>query len=515
MHIGKAICGFRWFPVPIALYPATSEREKVSFNQINRETGHRIRYRKVDAETGEEVPSDQIIKGYEVAKGEYVEITDEELESVALESTKTIDIDEFVPRNEIDELYNIRPYYIAPDGKVGEDAFVVIRNIIEQMKMVAIGRVVLTSREHVIAITPRGKGLMGTLLRFPYEVRDAGEYFDDIPNVKLTKDMMDLARHIVETKSGHFKPEKFEDHYEHALKELIEKKAKGEKIEVPKEQPTGKVINLMDALRRSVQAENRRPRTARRRQKRPQERRRTKGNAAADCRKKSRQGRGRESNPKSRQAPQSRLGTRVEFFSRSLSGQRFNPPQYCRIPALRSADGRVAGEDFWPRRSAAGFAVLCGCFCATAQERPPPRSCAVERPSPAARPASPSMAAPSCSMTAAKSAWPRSKCRRFRRRRNARARRRGGKGRAGGAAWRRRGRPQTGGTAENRSLWPARRLRLCGARRRGTLGAGGFARGRFCPRRGPRWQPRLREGTPEPGKCCAERQAWPLGQFVL
>ena len=177
------------------------------------------------------------------------------MKSVALDSTRTIEIDEFVPRDEIDELYGIRPYYIAPDGKVGEDAFVVIRNAIEQMKMVAIGRVVLTSREHVIAIAPRGKGLMGTLLRFPYEVRDAGEYFDDIPNVKLTKDMMDLARHIVETKAGHFKPQEFEDHYEHALKELIEKKAKGEKIEAPKHEPSGKVINLMDALRRSVQAE--------------------------------------------------------------------------------------------------------------------------------------------------------------------------------------------------------------------------------------------------------------------
>jgi DNA end-binding protein Ku len=240
---------------PIALFPATSEREKVSFNQINKTTGHRIRYRKVDAETGDEVPSEDIIKGFEVAKGEYIEITDDEIESVALESTKTIEIDEFVPQDEIDELYNIRPYYIAPDGKVGQDAFVVIRNIIEQMKMVAIGRVVLTSREHVIAITPRDKGLMGTLLRFPYEVRDPAEFFDDIPNVKLTKDMMELARHIVETKSGHFDPEKFEDHYEHALKDLIEKKAKGEKIEAPKEQPTGKVINLMDALRRSVQAE--------------------------------------------------------------------------------------------------------------------------------------------------------------------------------------------------------------------------------------------------------------------
>ncbi len=240
---------------PIALYPATSEREKISFNQINKATGNRIRYRKVDAETGEEVPSDEIIKGYEVAKGQYIEVTDDELAAVALESTKTIDIDEFVPKTEIDELYNIRPYYIAPDGKVGQDAFVVIRDAIEQMKMVAIGRVVLTSREHVIAITPRGKGLMGTLLRFPYEVRDSGEYFDDISTVKITKDMMDLAKHIVETKSGHFKPQEFEDHYEHALQELIEKKAKGAKIEIAKEQPPAKVINLMDALRRSVQAE--------------------------------------------------------------------------------------------------------------------------------------------------------------------------------------------------------------------------------------------------------------------
>ena len=187
---------------PIALYPATSERDKISFNQINRATNHRIRYRKVDAETGEEVASDQIVKGYEVAKGEYVEIGDDELQAISLDSTKTIEIDEFVPRSEIDELYLIRPYYIAPDGKVGQDAFVVIRNVIEQMKMAALGRVVLTSREHVIALEPRGKGLMGTLLRYPYEVRDAGEYFDDIPDVKLTKDMMDLARHIVETKAG-------------------------------------------------------------------------------------------------------------------------------------------------------------------------------------------------------------------------------------------------------------------------------------------------------------------------
>jgi DNA end-binding protein Ku len=240
---------------PIQLFPATSEREKISFNQINKRTGNRIRYRKVDEHTGEEVPNEDIVKGYEVAKGEYVEIAEDELGAIALESKKTIDIDEFVPKTEIDELYNIRPYYIVPDGEVGQDAFAVIRSIIQQMNMVAIGRVVLTTREHVVAMEPRGKGIVGTLLRYPYEIRNENEYFDEIPDLKLGKDMMDLARHIVETKSGHFKPEKFEDHYEAALKELIAKKAKGIKIEVPRERASGKVINLMDALRQSVQAE--------------------------------------------------------------------------------------------------------------------------------------------------------------------------------------------------------------------------------------------------------------------
>ncbi|HEY6858769.1 MAG TPA: Ku protein [Pseudolabrys sp.] len=240
---------------PIQLFPATSEREKVSFNQINKETGNRIRYRKVDEDTGEEVDSENIVKGYQIAKGQYIVIDDDELESITLESTKTIEIDKFVPKPEIDDLYNIRPYYIAPDGKVGQDAFVVIRDIIEKMNMVALGRVVLTSREHVIAMQPRGKGIMGTLLRYPYEVRDEKEYFDDIPTLKVGKDMMDLAKHIVETKSGHFEPEQFEDHYEVALKELIEKKSKGIKIEAPRERAPAKVINLMDALRRSVKEE--------------------------------------------------------------------------------------------------------------------------------------------------------------------------------------------------------------------------------------------------------------------
>ena len=153
-------------------------------------------------------------------------------------------------------------------GKVGQDAFVVIRKIIEQMKMVAIGRVVLTSREHVVAMEPRGKGIMGTLLRYPYEIRDEHEYFDQIPDLKLGKDMMDLAKHIVETKSGHFEPEKFEDHYEAALKELIEKKIKGIELEVPEARAPVTVINLMDALRRSIEQEKRPSAAAKKRRRR-------------------------------------------------------------------------------------------------------------------------------------------------------------------------------------------------------------------------------------------------------
>jgi len=247
---------------PIELFPATSEREKISFHQINRKTGNRIKYLKVDAETGKPVDSEDIVKGYEVGKGEFLEITEDELEAIALESTKTIDIDEFVPKDEIDQLYNIRPYYIAPDGKAGAEAFAVIREAIADLDMVALGRVVLTSREHVMALEPRGAGLMGTLLRYPYEIRDEDAYFDDIPKARVTKDMLELARHIISTKKGHFEPKKFEDHYEQALRELIAKKRKGEHIEAPEKREPAKVINLMDALRRSVEAEGGRARTA-------------------------------------------------------------------------------------------------------------------------------------------------------------------------------------------------------------------------------------------------------------
>jgi len=240
---------------PVALFPASSEREKIRFHQINKATGNRIKYRKVDAETEDDVDTSDIVKGYEVGKGEYIELEPEELEAVAVESTRTLEIDEFVPKKEIDELYLNNPYYVVPDGDVGQQAFAVIREAIRKEGMVALGRVVFTSREHVIALEPRGKGLLGITLRYPYEIRKEDQYFDEIENEKIPKDMLELAAHIVETKSGHFNPQKFEDHYEEALKDLLKKKQAGEKIEAPKEREPAKVISLMDALRRSVGAE--------------------------------------------------------------------------------------------------------------------------------------------------------------------------------------------------------------------------------------------------------------------
>ena len=249
---------------PVSLFPATSEREKIRFHQLNKSTGNRVRYRKVDEETGDEVEQADIIKGYEVEKDAYIELTKEELEAAAIESLRMIDIDQFVPEKEIDELYVGNPYYIVPDGEVGAQAFAVIREAIKQEGMVALGRVVFTSREHVIGLKPRGKGLMGVTLRYPYEVRKEEEYFDDIPDEKVTKDMLELARHIVESKAGHFHPEKFEDHYENALNDLLKKKQSGEKIVATKEKEPSKVINLMDALRRSAKGDTARRQPAKR-----------------------------------------------------------------------------------------------------------------------------------------------------------------------------------------------------------------------------------------------------------
>jgi DNA end-binding protein Ku len=214
-----------------------------------------LKQQNVDSETGEVVPREDTARGYEVAKGQYLIVEDEELDAVQIESTRTIEIDQFVPKSEIDERYIDSPYYLAPDGKVGQDAFAVIRETIAKLNMVALGRVVLTRREHVIALEPKGRGLLGLTFRYPYEVRDEAPYFEDIPELNLPKEMLDLATHIVNTKTGHFEPSQFQDRYENALIDLLRKKEAGEKIEPARESAAPRLVNLMDALRASIDAE--------------------------------------------------------------------------------------------------------------------------------------------------------------------------------------------------------------------------------------------------------------------
>src|SRR5437762_9360051 len=238
---------------PVVLYPAATSVEKTRFHMINKETGNRLKQQMVDAETGDIVESDQKGRGYELKKGEYVEVEKEELEAVQIESNHTIDIDSFVPLDEIDKRYLNHPYYIVPDGKAGIDAFAVIRDAMKDKDRVAVARIVLTSREHVIAIEPLGKGLLGTTLRYPYELRDEDEYFDDIRNPKISKDMVELASHILDSKAAHFDPSKFKDEYEDALKALVKRKAAGKPVKAaePEERPSN-VISLMDALQQSL-----------------------------------------------------------------------------------------------------------------------------------------------------------------------------------------------------------------------------------------------------------------------
>jgi Ku protein len=238
---------------PVLLYPASTSADKTRFHMINKETGNRLKQQMVDAETGDIVEGDQKGRGYELKKGEYVEVEKDELDAVQVESNHTIDIDSFVPSDEIDKRYLNHPYYIVPDGKAGVDAFAVIRDAMKDQGRVALARIVLTNREHIIAIEPRGKGLLGTTLRYPYELRDEDEYFDDIKNPKISKDMIELAGHILKTKAAHFDPSKFKDEYENALKALVKRKAAGKPVKTAEraEKPDN-VISLMDALKQSL-----------------------------------------------------------------------------------------------------------------------------------------------------------------------------------------------------------------------------------------------------------------------
>ena len=237
---------------PVALYTATSSASHVSFHLINPETNNRIRMVATDPDTGP-VERSELVKGYEVSKDEYVLFDDEDFDKVKLESTRTISIDEFVDEDDIDRLYWDSPFYVVPEKGVGAEAFAVIRDSMKAAGKIALGCLVLRNRERQIALEVRGKGLVAYTLRPHEEVRDAADYFDDIPTVKADKDMVDIATRIIAQKEAAFDPSEFRDRYDEALKEMIKAKQKGGKglVEAPEPDDTN-VVDLMAALRASL-----------------------------------------------------------------------------------------------------------------------------------------------------------------------------------------------------------------------------------------------------------------------
>ncbi len=266
----------------VAVFPATTTSQRVHFNVINRKTGNRIHTKVVDAQTGREVDDADRVKGYKQKSGDYTLLEDEDLDAVALESTHTIDIEAFVPRAEVDEIYLDESLYIVPTDDVGVEAYAVIRKAMEQEHLVGLARVVMYRRERLLMLEPRGKGIAATLLRYNNEVRDADDYFDDIPAARVSPDMLDLAVHILKSKVTKFDPDKFEDRYETALKKLIAAKRQGKELPEAPQPRESNVIDLMDALRKSVKAgkgdggSQRRAKTATARKRAPAKRRKLK-----------------------------------------------------------------------------------------------------------------------------------------------------------------------------------------------------------------------------------------------
>jgi DNA end-binding protein Ku len=236
---------------PVALYTATRSSGDVHFHLINPKTRNRTRMVTTDPDTGPIERSD-LVKGYEVAKGEYVLLSDDEIRSVKLESTKTIEIERFVPEEDIDRLYWDNPYYLAPSGKMAQEPFAVIRTAMEKAGQVALGRVVLATRERILALEPRGKGILAYTIRAEAEVRRPDEIFDDIADLKPDPQMVAIAEKIIEQQEEAFDPGVFVDRYEQALKKLIADKQKGRKVASVAEPEDTNVVDLMAALRASL-----------------------------------------------------------------------------------------------------------------------------------------------------------------------------------------------------------------------------------------------------------------------
>jgi DNA end-binding protein Ku len=238
---------------PVALYTATNSGGDVHFNLINPKTNNRIKMITTDPDTGP-IERSELVKGYEVAKGEYILLTDEEIRSVKLESTKTITIERFVPSGEIDRIYWDNPYYLAPDGKLAQEAFGVIRTALETSGQIALGRIVMATRERILALEPRGKGILAYTIRSDAEVRQPDEIFAGISDAKPDAAMISIAQKIIEQQEGPFDPSQFVDRYEEALKALIEDKKKGHKPAKVAEPEDTNVVDLMAALRASLNA---------------------------------------------------------------------------------------------------------------------------------------------------------------------------------------------------------------------------------------------------------------------
>jgi DNA end-binding protein Ku len=246
----KGFIKFGEVAVGVALYTAASSSERIAFNTVNRATGNRVHREFVDSETGKPVERDEQVKGYEVNR-DYVVLEPEEVSSAVPESDKTLKIEAFVPCHEIDDVYFDKPYYLTPD-KMGADAFKLLRDGMRQAKVAALARTVLFRRLRTVLIRPHGNGLIGTTLNFDYEVRSSEEAFKELPDIKIKGEMLDLAKHIINTKKGSFDAKAFDDRYEEAVAELVKAKIEGRPLPKKKAPALTKTGDLLQALRESA-----------------------------------------------------------------------------------------------------------------------------------------------------------------------------------------------------------------------------------------------------------------------
>ncbi|EGX99954.1 Ku autoantigen-like protein [Nitrospirillum viridazoti Y2] len=245
LKIGEVSC-------PVALYTAASSSERIAFHTVNRSTGHRVHRQFVDSETGKPVDREDQVKGYEVARGDYVVLEPDEVAAVVPESDKTLSVLAFIPCADIDDVYFDKPYYLAPSDRHADEAFALIREGMRAKKVAALAQTVLFRRVRTVLVRAHGAGLIATTLNFDYEVRSAAQAFDEIADIKIEGEMLDLAKHIIETKKGVFKPADFDDRYEAALADLVKAKLDGKAPPARKRAPPAKTTDLMAALRESA-----------------------------------------------------------------------------------------------------------------------------------------------------------------------------------------------------------------------------------------------------------------------